>query len=193
MDKKEKQPPKIAGIEVYAPRKEPADAILIQAIQFASEDVLRALVFIESCGYKYIFNDEFISKLVPTPVSRYNVLRIIKRDEETGEVTKVMQVRQGDYLALTPYAGLIVCSPIGFAHTFERKKPVLPGAPPPEEALLQANLCDSCQNTYDTCAAKYKNITFGAGVGRDNVIKCDEYKPKQLEANQTGEKRETCV
>lgn len=38
----------------------------------------------------------------------------------------------------------------------------------------QINLCDNCQEFYPQCAG---NPEFGDGIGNDNVIKCNQYKP----------------
>ena len=40
----------------------------------------------------------------------------------------------------------------------------------------QDNLCTYCSNNFATCP-KANHITFGNGVGNDNVIECSEYVP----------------
>jgi len=37
------------------------------------------------------------------------------------------------------------------------------------------NLCDTCKQTYPECPAVGDDITFGDGVGNDNVCKCRFY------------------
>ncbi len=40
------------------------------------------------------------------------------------------------------------------------------------------NLCASCRNDFPTCKPDEGILEFGKGLGKDNVIACDEYRPK---------------
>ena len=43
------------------------------------------------------------------------------------------------------------------------------------ETENKINLCDNCDNNFANCKAK--NIIFGTGIGNDNIIACEKYKP----------------
>lgn len=40
------------------------------------------------------------------------------------------------------------------------------------------NLCDTCTATFPDCAANADDVEYGNGPGKDNIIKCKEYKKK---------------
>ncbi len=43
------------------------------------------------------------------------------------------------------------------------------------------NLCDTCEKHIATCDTEPNSLTFGNGVGNDNVIGCNAYKPVEKE------------
>lgn len=53
-----------------------------------------------------------------------------------------------------------------------------------ESKNTKENLCDTCANTYPDCinasdaAGDEQELTFGDGVGNDNIIGCNTYVPK---------------
>ncbi len=42
----------------------------------------------------------------------------------------------------------------------------------------KTNLCDMCKYDFPTCNAEH--ITFGTGVGNDNIAVCDEYRIEEI-------------
>ncbi len=45
-----------------------------------------------------------------------------------------------------------------------------------EKYMKETHLCEACIQEFPTCSAK--NITFGCGLGNDNVAECDGFKKK---------------
>lgn len=41
----------------------------------------------------------------------------------------------------------------------------------------QINLCDSCDYLYPDCPAKNDDVSFGNGIGNDNICACNKYLP----------------
>ena len=48
-----------------------------------------------------------------------------------------------------------------------------------EEKII--NKCDDCVNCFATC--ENKNVKFGDGFGKDNVIACDSFTPCGFESS----------
>ena len=48
----------------------------------------------------------------------------------------------------------------------------------------EQNMCDTCLNDFADCESQH--VTFGNGVGNDNVISCDFYNGKDTPCMQVG-------